>query len=296
MTTEELMREVRRLEITTRRAVTEVFAGEYSSALKGRGIEFAEVREYQPGDDVRSIDWNVTARTGHPFIKRFTEERELTVVLAVDLSRSSFFGSAGRTKAQLAAEVCAVLAFAASRKNDRVGLVIFTDRVELYLPPKKGQRHTLRLIRELLAFEPTHRGTSVRAALEHLAHVLKRRAVVFLLSDFIDTDFEHAARLVAQRHELIAVEIGDPREGELPVTGLVEVEDTETGRRLVIDTASRRVRDAYHPAGARRPGPRRVTALHDRLDRLGIDRISLSTASPYVHELAMFFRRRERRR
>jgi uncharacterized protein (DUF58 family) len=291
VTTEELMREVKRLEITTRHAVTEVFAGEYSSAFKGRGMEFAEVREYQPGDDIRAIDWNVTARAGRPFIKRFTEERELTVVLAIDLSGSERFGSVERLKRQVAVETAALLAFAGLRKNDRVALLIFTDHVELYLPPRKGARHTLRLVRELLAFEPRRRHTSIRAAADHLAHVLKRRSVVFVISDFLAADFEEPMRLLGRRHDLIALRVFDPREEELPPAGLVEFEDAETGERMVIDAASRRVR-------------RRLTALaherrrrlQDALRRARADLVELSTAAPYAHELAMFFRARERRR
>lgn len=301
---EQLAQQVRHLEITARRVVTEVFAGEYSSAFKGRGIEFAEVREYQPGDDVRSIDWNVTARMGaaggpvaRAFVKRYREERELTVMLAADLSASGAFGSAGREKRDLAAEVCGVLAFAALKKNDRVGLVGFTDRVELTIPPRKGARHVLRLIRELLAFEPAGRGTSLRAAADHLSRILPRRAVVFVVSDFLTDDLERPMALLDRRHDLIAIDVTDPRELDLAAgaggrsAGLVEVRDPETGRRLLLDTASRRVREAYRRAAA---GRRR--ALESSLRRIGVDRVSISTDRPYLHDLMMLFRAREHRR
>ncbi len=291
MTTDELMAQVRRLQITTRHAVTEVFAGEYSSAFKGRGMEFAEVREYTPGDDIRSIDWNVTARAGHPYVKRFTEERELTVMLAVDLSASGRFGSIDRLKQQLAAEVSAVLAFAAIRKNDRVGLLIFTDRVELYIPPKKGSRHTLRLVRELLAFEARHPATDLTAATDHLARLLKRRSVVFVVSDFLMDWYEDPLRLMSRRHDVIAIEVSDPRELELPAAGLVEFEDAETGRRMVIDASSPRVRRRYAAIAADRRG-----RLVDVTRRAGLDLVQVSTGKPYIQDLMQFFRKREHRR
>jgi uncharacterized protein (DUF58 family) len=290
MTIEELMKEVRRLEIITRHAVTEVFAGEYSSAFKGRGMEFAEVREYQPGDDVRSIDWNVTARAGKPFIKRFTEERELTVVLAVDLSGSGRFGSQSESKQQVAVEVGALLAFAAMRKNDKVGLLIFTDRVELYIPPKKGSRHVLRLVRELIAFRPKGTGTRISGAADHLALVLKRRSVLFFISDFISEE-EEPLRIVARRHDVIAIRTSDPREMELVPAGLVELRDAETGRRVVVDSSSGRVREQHRAAMHRRE-----QRLVDSLRRSRIDTVRVSTGSEYIHEIAMFFRARERRR
>jgi uncharacterized protein (DUF58 family) len=290
MTPTELARQVRLLEIATRHIVTEVFAGDYSSAFKGRGMEFAEVREYQPGDDVRAIDWNVTARAGRPFIKRFTEERELTVVLAVDLSGSGSFGTSEKSKRELAREVAALLAFAAVRKGDRVGLLIFTDRVELFVPPKKGTRHTLRLVRDLLAFEPTHTGTSLSAAADHLGRLLHRRALVFVISDFLCDDLTPAIRRLAPRHDLVALDVSDPRDFELAAAGLLDVQDPETGRTMVLDTSSRKVREAYRQS-AEDAAARRESALR----RLGVDCLSLSTASPYVHDLVAFFKQRERR-
>lgn len=290
MSPAELAKQVRLLEITTRRIVTEVFAGEYSSAFKGRGMEFADVREYQPGDDIRSIDWNVTARAGRPFVKRFTEERELSVLLMVDLSGSGAFGTAEKTKRELSCELAALLIFAAVKKGDRAGLLIFTDHVEHFIPPRKGSRHALRLIRELLAFEPEHAGTSFLAAAEHVTHVLRRRSLVFMVSDFMGADLEPALRRLAPRHDLVAIDVSDPRDFELVPAGLLDVEDPETGRTVLVDTSSRRVRDAYRQAMAS-AAERRAQVVQ----RLGIDRLALDTASPYVHELVRFFKQRERR-
>lgn len=290
MSPAELARQVRLLELATRHIVTEVFAGEYSSAFKGRGMEFADVREYQPGDEIRAIDWNVTARAGKPFVKRFTEERELSVVLAVDLSASGDFATTDKSKRELCCEVAALLAFAAVRKGDRVGLLIFTDRVEAYIPPKKGSRHALRLIRELLAFRPADTGTRFLAVAEHVARVLHRRSLVFLVSDFIADDLEPALRRLAPRHDVVALNISDPRDAELVPAGLLDVQDPETGRTMLLDTTSRRVRAAYRAAMA--DGAERRIGL---LQRLGIDHLELSTASEYVHDLVRFFRQRERR-
>jgi uncharacterized protein (DUF58 family) len=288
---EEVMRQVRRLQIYTGRAVNEVFAGEYESTFKGRGMEFAEVREYQPGDDVRTMDWNVTARAGHPFVKQFVEERELTVVLAVDLSSSGRFGSVKQLKNQLAAEFCAVLAFTATRNNDKVGLLIFTDRLELYIPPKKGSRHVLRVIRELLSFEPKAARTDVAGALDYLAKVLNKRAVIFLVSDFIASGYERSLNLLNRRHDVIAASVGDPRERALPDVGLIELEDAETGQSVLVDTGSARVRDAYGAWACRGEAQ-----LDNELRRIGVDRIAISTGTPYVQSLIGFFRTREKRR
>lgn len=310
MLTDELMKKVRQLEIRTRRSVSEVFSGEYSSAFRGRGMEFSEVREYQPGDDIRVIDWNVTARMGSPFVKRYVEERELTVMLAVDLSGSGRFGSIDRIKNETAAELCAVLAFAATRNNDKVGLLIFTGRVELFIPPKKGLRHVLRLIRELLDFEPgpASHGTDIAVALEHLGRVLRRRAVVFLVSDFIipaggrlggpspgglalPGKVENALRLLGRRHDVITARVADPRERELPRAGLVELEDSETGERFVLDTSSARVRAQFE-----RLARERGEAIEKQMRRIGVDQMTLTTHEPYLQTLFNLFRRRERRR
>src|SRR2546421_2031971 len=241
----EVVHQIRRLQLRARRAVEDLLGGEYHSVFKGMGMAFEEVREYQPGDDIRTIDWNVTARMGHPFIKRFIEERELTVMLLVDCSASQWFGTGRQQKREVAAERAAVLAFSAISNNDRVGLVAFTDRVERFVPPRKGTRHVLRLIRDVLFFQPAHRGTSVREGLDYLNRVLHRRAIVFLLSDFRDQGFERAFKRTGRRHDLVAVSVTDPREEEIPRVGLLELEDAETGRHLVLDTFSRPVREAY---------------------------------------------------
>ncbi len=296
MQTEELMQQVRRLEIITRHAVTEVFAGEYSSAFKGRGMEFAEVREYQPGDDIRSIDWNVTARAGVPYIKRFDEERELTVLLAADLSGSGQFGTVDRTKKQLAIEICALMAFAALRKNDRVGLIAFTDDVELFIPPRKGSKHTLRVLRELIAFEPQRPQTDLACVADHIASTVKKSAIVFVVSDYLvgaagETAYEEPMRRLAARHDVIAVQTTDPREEELPRAGLMTLRDAETGRRTLVDTSSRRVRRA-HAARAHQHDEQ----LRSAMIKLGVDHVRVSTGASYVDALARLFRQRERRR
>src|SRR5437867_4426795 len=241
----EILKKVRQIEIRTNREVTDVLGGQYHSVFKGRGMEFEEVREYLPGDEVRSIDWNVTARFGHPYIKKFREERELTVMLVVDVSASGQFGSVRQTKNELAAELAAVLAFSAIRNNDKVGVILFTDRIEKYIAPNKGRRHVLRVIREILAFEPVGRETNLKLALDYLNHVQRRRAVSFLLSDFQDEGFLKQLRVAGKRHDLVALHVRDPREEELPAVGLVELRDAETGQRAVVDTFDRAVREAF---------------------------------------------------
>src|SRR5207237_231114 len=231
----EVIRQIRRLQLKARRAVEDLLGGEYHSVFKGTGIAFEEVREYQPGDDIRAIDWNVTARIGHPFIKRFIEERERTVILLVDASGSNQFGTQQQQKREVAAELAAVLAFSAISNNDKVGLIVFTDRVERFVPPRKGSRHVLRLIRDVLFFQPAHRGTSLRVGLDFLNRLLHRRTIVFLLSDFLDQDFEQSLKRTARHHDLIAIHITDPREEELPSVGLLELEDAETGERVLLD-------------------------------------------------------------
>ena len=269
----EVLRQIRRLQLKARRAVEDLLGGEYHSVFKGAGVAFEEVREYQPGDDVRTIDWNVTARMGHPFVKRFIEERELTVLLAVDCSGSHLFGTRAQQKREVAAELAAVLAFSAVSNNDRVGLVQFTDRVERFVPPRKGSRHVLRLIRDVLFHQPRRRGTSLREGLDFLNRVQRRRAVVFLFSDFLDEGYEMSFKRSARRHDLIAIRVTDPREEELPAVGLLRVEDAETGERLLVDTSSRRVRAAYAAAAAdRREAVRQLArVVRDRSDR-GDDR------------------------
>lgn len=294
--TRSVARKIRLIEIQTSKAVDDVLAGEYSSVFKGSGMEFEEVREYAPGDEIRSIDWNVTARMGKPFVKRYVEERELTVWLLVDLSASGAFGSLSQLKNEAAAEFCALLAFAAIRNNDKVGLIVFTDRVELSIPPSKGRTHVLRLIRELLRFEPEGRGTDLAVALEYLGRVTHKRGVVFLVSDFLSPGVlaEQSGkqlRVLARRHDLIAVTVGDRRERDLPDIGLIELEDAETGECVLIDTSSARVRRDY-AADARRRGAERQSFFRST----GIDEVEVMTGQDYVRDLRKLFRRREGRR
>jgi len=287
----EILKQVRRIEISTRGLVNEVFSGEYHSVFKGRGMSFAEVREYEYGDDIRNIDWNVTARTGAPFIKVFEEERELTVMLLVDVSASGNFGTRERLKGELAVEVCALLAFSATKNNDKVGLIIFSDHVEKFVPPRKGRRHVLRVLRELLYHQPTGRGTDITAALEYLAHVQRKKAVTFLVSDFRDDGFEKALAVAGRRHDLIAVRLSDARERELPRVGLVELEDPESGRRVVVDTSSHAFHHAFRSVNAQRR-----TSLDKALRRSKVDVIDVETGRPYVKALMRFFQDRVRRR
>lgn len=308
--TRAIMERVRHIEIRTARLARETFAGQYHSVFKGRGMDFEEVREYVPGDEVRAIDWNVTARTGRPFIKKFREERELTIVLLVDLSASGHFGSSAQSKRELAAEVASVLAFAAVRNNDKVGLVLFTDEVEQYVPPRKGRSHVLRVVREILFFDARRRGTDVVKALEYANHVLKRRAVVFLLSDFLvprraasaagvgraapaaagSSDLRRTLEITARRHDLVGVVVSDPREAELPDVGRVLLEDAETGEQLAIDTGDAVTRLRFAEAAE----ARRVGVLQ-MLRGAGIDTLELSTAVPYLSALLRFFQRRAAR-
>jgi uncharacterized protein (DUF58 family) len=290
MLSREQLRAVRKIQIRTSHLVSDLFAGQYQSVFKGRGMEFAEVRLYQPGDDVRTIDWNVTARSGTPHVKRFAEERELTVMLVVDASASTIFGSRRQTKQALAAELGALLAFSAITNNDKVGLVMFSDRIELALPPRKGNRHVLRVIREILSLKPAGRGTDIPAALEHLGLVTKRRCVVFLISDFLTPGWRRALRVAARRHDVVAVVLEDPREAELPAVGLVELEEAETGERYVVDTRDWRVRDAF----ARQASIARVERDRD-LRGTDVDAIVVGTDRPYTEALLRFFRMRERR-
>lgn len=286
----EILKQVRRIEITTRGLVNEVFSGEYHSVFKGRGMSFAEVREYAYGDDIRGIDWNVTARTGTPHVKVFEEERELTVMLVVDASASAEFGTRGRMKSELAAELCAVLAFSAIKNNDKVGLILFTDRVERFVPPRKGRRHALRVLRELLYHPTEGKGTDLAQALEYLARVIRRRAVVFLASDFLAAGYERALSVAAKRHDLVAVRVGDRREDAMPPMGFVEFEDPETGARTVVDTSARAFRERF---GELRTGARERAS--DLFRRSGVDAIDVTTGAPYEQALRRFFEERARR-
>lgn len=297
MLTEELMREVKRLEIRARKRVDDFLSGQYHSAFKGQGIEFAEVREYQPGDEVRWIDWNVTARTGHPFVKRFTEERQLTVVLAVDAGLTSAFGTTARTKLRLAAEVGAVLTLAAARNNDLVGLHLFGAQRPVHLPASKGRTHSLRVMRELLGAEPSDRPTDLAQGLRDLHRALRRHTIIFLLSDLLsgldaegDPAWAHPLRLLAHKHDVAALTVEDPRERELPAVGPVRMGDPVTGRRVTIDTSSARVRERY--AAAARADDARIDRL---LARARVDRVRLSTDRPFGDDLARYLRTRERR-
>jgi len=290
MIPKELIKKIRQIQIYTSRAVNAAFAGQYESVFKGRGMQFDEVREYTPGDDVRSIDWNVTARTGKPYIKRFVEEREMTVLFAVDLSASGDFGTVNKAKNELAAEFCAVLSFAAAKNNDKVGLLIFTDKIELYIPPKKGSSHVLRLIRELLYFKMPASQTNIGQALEYVAGVTRKKATVFLVSDFIETDFKKPLSLLNKRHDVIAVSVRDRAEVALPAAGLIEFTDAESGEVILVDTSSKRFRNQY--AGS---SSRRFDHLKNMLRSINVDCISISTDKPYVQDLVAFFRMRHRR-
>jgi uncharacterized protein (DUF58 family) len=290
METRELLKKVRQIEIKTRGMVNQVFSGEYHSVFKGRGMEFSEVREYQFGDDIRTIDWNVSARFNHPFVKVFEEERELTVMLLVDFSRSGSFGSGSRMKNDIAAEICAVLSFSAMMNNDKVGLILFTDRIEKFVPPKKGRAHVLRIIRELLSFEPTGTGTDIKQALEYFNHVNKKRTIAFLISDFIDDGYDRILRIVSRKHDVIAIEIADPREEQLPDIGLIKMRDAETGRERWIDTGDASVRKHFEQFWVARRAARKELFLRSR-----VDAIPVRIDRPYIKPIVDFFKLREQR-
>ena len=291
MISKELVKKIRYIQIYTSKAVNDVLAGEYQSVFKGQGMEFDEVRSYQPGDDIRTIDWNVTARTGHPYVKRYVEEREITVFFLVDLSASGAFGTREKLKNEIAAEFCALLAFSAIKNNDKVGLIVFTDTIELFIPPAKGTSHVLRLIRELLYFSPgtgrERAGTNIALALDYLGRVLHKRGVVFLVSDFLDRDYEKTLAVLARRHDLIAVTVADPREYSLPDVGLLEVEDAETGAAVLVDTGSAELRSRYAELAREKTGK-----LATLFKKTGIDHIELITDRDYVLDLVKFFRKR----
>jgi uncharacterized protein (DUF58 family) len=290
MLTKELLKQVRQIEIRTKGLVNQVFSGEYHSVFKGRGMEFSEVREYQFGDDIRNIDWNVTARFGHPFIKVFEEERELTVILMVDLSGSLMFGSVSKTKQRIAAELSAILAFSALKNNDKVGLILFTDKVEKFVPPRKGRKHVLRIIREVLSFEPEGNSTNIRGALEFMNNAIKKRSISFLISDFMDEGYEKILRIVGKKHDLIGIVLDDRREKEIPNLGLVKLSDAETGEERWVDTSSRRVRGQMLLYRKDKEKVRNSVFITSRLDK-----IEVTTGSNYIQPLVQFFRRREKR-
>ena len=290
MISKEILKKIQQIQIHTRRLVNEAFVGEYHSVFKGRGMEFDEVREYQPGDEIRTIDWNVTARMGHPFIKRYVEERELTVMLLVDVSASGNFGSIKHLKNEVATEICAILAFSAIKNNDKVGMIMFTDKIEKFIPPKKGPKHVLRVIRELLCSQPTGKGTNISVALEYLNKINHRRTISFVVSDFIANDYAHALRIANKRHDMIAITIVDPREQELPNVGFVELRDAESGEILLLDTADSLARKEFGALNNRR------RQEQSRLFRsMGVDEILINTNRHYVEPIVRFFRIREKR-
>ena len=301
MIPKELFKKIKRIEITTSRLVSDVFAGQYHSAFKGQGIEFDEVREYQPGDDVRTIDWNVTARTGKPYVKKFIEERELTVMIMVDVSLSCRFASVNMLKSQLAAEVAAILAFSAIRNNDNVGLIIFTDKIEKFIPPKKGVGHVLRVIREVLYFEPEGNSTDIINALEYLNKVMTRKTICFMISDFFPAritsdsnaseDLKKSLAIANRKHDVITITLNDPREMELPDCGLIALEDAETGNEVLIDSSSASLRKQYAENNINRLSER------EKLFRsIGVDYINISTDAPYTDAIVKFFLKRHRKR
>ena len=290
MIPKEILKQVRRVEIATRGLVNEVFSGEYHSVFKGRGMNFAEVREYHYGDDIRNIDWNVTARSGAPFVKVFDEERELTVMLVVDVSASGNFGSTGRMKGEVAIEICAVLAFSAITNNDKVGLIIFSDRIEKFVPPRKGRRHVLRVLRELFYFEPQGHGTDVAGALKYLARVVRRRSVVFVVSDFLATGYRTALAVASRRHDTVVIRMSDPREHRLPAVGYVELEDAETGEHLTVNVSDRTFRLAFE-----RDVSETLATREREFREMGVDLIEITTDRPYTDRLMRFFKQRAKR-
>jgi len=290
MVPKEILKKVRRIEITTRSVVNDVFAGEYHSVFKGRGMDFSEVREYSIGDDVRTIDWNVTARMNHPYVKVFKEERELTVMLMVDASSSGEFGTVDQMKGEIAIEICALLAFSAIKNNDKVGLIIFTDKVEKFVPPKKGKTHVLRVIRELFYHEPQSLQTNIGEALEYLNRIATRRSVVFLVSDFMSEGYEKALQIVNKKHDIVAITIRDPREVDLPDVGFLELEDAETGEIFLLDTGDPSIRENFSSQSSRRQ-----QELEKLFKSMSVDHIAISTDQPYIDPLIRFFRMRAKR-
>ncbi len=290
METKEILKQVRHIELKTRGLVNQVFSGEYHSVFKGRGMEFSEVREYQFGDDIRNIDWNVTARYNSPFVKVFEEERELTVMLLVDLSGSLNFGTIEKTKQRIAAEISAIMAFSAMKNNDKVGLILFTDRIEKFVPPRKGKSHVLRIIREVLSFEPSGKNTNIKIALEYFNSVIKKRSISFLISDFIDSGYDKIIRIIGRKHDLIALNLSDPNELNLPKTGLIHFKDAESGEIRFVDSSNKNVREWFE---------KRLADINQYRTHLfksvGIDEILINTDKPYVKSLVDFFKMRERR-
>ncbi len=290
MLTREILKQVRQIEIKTRGIVNEVFSGEYHSVFKGRGMEFSEVREYMVGDEIRSIDWNVSARMGHPYVKVFEEERELTVMLLVDMSGSLVFGTVEKTKQRIAAELSAILAFSAMKNNDKVGLILFTDRIEKFVPPRKGRSHVLRIIRDVLSFEPQGNTTNLKSALEYFNHTIKKKSIAFLISDFIDEGYDKILRIVGRKHDLIGLILKDPREENLPRAGLIKFRDAETGEIRYIDSGNKHVQEYFNNYIKQREEQRRALFISARLDV-----IRINSGESYIKPLVDFFKLRERR-
>jgi len=288
--TKDILKQVRQIEIKTRGLVNEVFSGEYHSVFKGRGMEFSEVREYQFGDDIRNIDWNVTARYGHPFVKIFEEERELTVMLLVDMSGSLHFGSFEKTKQRIAAELSAILAFSALKNNDKVGLILFTDQIEKFVSPRKGRSHVLRIIREVLSFKPEGNKTDLKGALEYFNHTIKKKSITFLISDFIDEGYEKIIKIIGKKHDFVSIILQDPREREIPKAGLIKIQDSETGSIRYLDSSSKIVQDYFN---------QKIKSNDDKIKdlfmRSRIDSIKIDTSKSYIKPLVDFFKVREKR-
>ncbi len=291
MEAQEIFKKVRKIEIKTRGLSNQIFSGEYHSVFKGRGMTFSEVREYQYGDDIRNIDWNVTARFNHPYVKIFEEERELTVMLLIDVSGSGHFGTHGQLKQELITEISAVLSFSAINNNDKVGVIFFSDKIEKFIPPKKGSSHILRIIRELIDFKAENKGTNIAEALRYLTNVIKKRSTAFIISDFMDSGFEKALQIANHKHDLIAIRVTDKRELEMPNVGLVKMKDAETGKIRWVDTSSRKVRDYY-----RKSALQKTAVLDTILNKHGIDMAKVFTGEDYVKPLINLFKKREARR
>jgi uncharacterized protein (DUF58 family) len=289
METAELLKKVRKIEIKTRGLSSQVFSGTYHSAFKGKGMTFSEVREYQPGDDVRSIEWNVTARYNHPFVKVFEEERELTVMLLVDMSASRSFGTRTQLKQDLITELCAVLSFSAIQNNDKIGVIFFSDKIEKFIPPKKGKSHILRIIRELLEFQPEHNGTNISIALKYLTNIIKQRCIAFVISDFYDNNFDDALKIANKKHDIVALKIYDEREQILPNVGMIRIKDAETGEVKWIDTSDEKVRKLY-ALNAKQYNEK----LNTLFMKSGVDFTEIATHQPYIKPLINLFKKRER--
>ncbi|MBL7889897.1 MAG: DUF58 domain-containing protein [Bacteroidia bacterium] len=287
METAELLKKVRKIEIKTRGLSNQIFSGEYHSAFKGRGMTFSEVREYQPGDDIRAIDWNVTARFNHPYVKVFEEEREMTVMLLVDVSASGEFGTQKQLKQELITELCAVLSFSSIQNNDKIGVIFFTDKIEKFIPPKKGKSHVLRIIRDLIEFKPEHKATDLKVALKYLTSVIKKRSIAFVISDFMSPDFSDSLKIANRKHDIVALRVYDKREQELPNVGLVKLIDAENGQIKWVDTSNKEVRNQF-AVNARK----KESQLRDLFNKSGVDAANISTSESYIVPLTNLFKRR----